>query len=250
MRKARGVHRLARRIHWGRLRLLTLLCAVALALLAVVYGVSDGVRGQQRIAAAQALAGASAQPTARATPTPAVPSTAAPSSATSTSTQPTSAAPPAPPIALPPTAFSWPAAGLSVNVVPMAWTPGQTVDPPLDPNNFDPVAHWLQGSGQSAAIRPVVIAAHACHRLVPLCNDSTFPFNRLSYDGWAVGQPAALTDAHGNVVTCALEDRRVEDKSKEFAFSNDPCLVVVFSCNFENPDGQIVLLTFRCGQCT
>lgn len=137
-----------------------------------------------------------------------------------------------------------------MNVVPMDWTPGQIVDPPLDNNNFDPVAHWLKGTGQSAAVRPVVIAAHACHRLVPLCNDSTFPFNRLSYGGWAVGQPATLIDAHGHVVTCALEDRRIEDKTKQFAFSNDPCLVVVFSCNFENPDGQIVLLTFRCGQCT
>jgi hypothetical protein len=85
---------------------------------------------------------------------------------------------------------------------------------------------------------------------VALCTDATFPFNRLSYAGWAVGQPASLTGANGQVVACALESRKVVDKTKAFSFVNDPCLVVAFSCNYDNPDGQVVLVTFRCGQCT
>ena len=132
----------------------------------------------------------------------------------------------------------------------MPWTASQTVDPPLDVNGFDPVGHWLVGTGESAAVRPVVLAGHTCHQQVALCTDATFPFNRLSYSGWAVGQPASLTEANGGVVDCALADRRIVDKSKAFSFANDPCQVVLFSCNYDNPDAQIVLLTFRCGQCT
>lgn len=215
---------------------------------------------QQRYAAAQRLAASAQQspPAAATSPTSSAPATSPASSAPAlpSSTHPSSSAPSSlqtpvrPAIALPPVRFAWPAAGLSVPIVPMTWTPGLTVDPPLDSNNFDPVAHWLQGTGQSATLRPIVLAAHACHQQVPLCNDDTFPFNRLSYAGWTVGQPATLTDAHGQTVTCALADRRIVDKSKAFTFANDPCSVVVFSCNFEDPDGQIVLLTFRCGQCT
>ncbi|KHL01220.1 hypothetical protein LK10_17525 [Sinomonas humi] len=132
----------------------------------------------------------------------------------------------------------------------MQWSASQTVDPPLDANGFDPVGHWLVGTGESASVRPVVLAGHTCHQQVALCTDATFPFNRLSYPGWAVGQPASLTEANGSTVACALADRRIVDKSKAFSFSNDPCQVVLFSCNYDNPDAQIVLLTFRCGQCT
>jgi hypothetical protein len=135
-------------------------------------------------------------------------------------------------------------------VAPLAWSQGETVDPPLDANGFDPVAHWLVGTGTAGAIRPVVLAAHSCHEGVALCNDSTFPFNRLSYAGWALGQSATVTGADGLAVPCTLADRRLVDKSRAFSFANDPCTVVVFSCNFENPDSQVVLLTFRCGQCT
>ncbi|WP_171042303.1 hypothetical protein [Sinomonas gamaensis] len=237
-----GVRRRRRgRIHWGWLRLLPLVLALALALVAVVHQVDASARDQARLSAAQQLA--SSPPSAVSSP-PQV--TAPPSSAIAA----TEAPPSPPPLALPPKAFAWPAAGLAVDVVPMAWTPGQTVDPPLDANNFDPVGHWLEGTGQSAALRPVVLAAHTCHVQVPLCNDSTFPFNRLSYAGWSAGQPATLTDASGTAVPCTLEDRRITDKSKAFTFPNDPCLVVVFSCSVENPDADIVLLTFRCGQCT
>jgi hypothetical protein len=222
------------------LRLLPLVLALALALVAVVHQVDTDVREQQRAAAAEQLA---ANP-----PSPyAVPPASTPAQPPAA---PTATLPAPPPLALPPTAFAWPAAGLAVDVMPMDWTPGDTVDPPLDANNFDPVAHWLKGTGQSDALRPVVIAAHTCHLQVPLCNSDTFPFNRLSYDGWAAGQPATLTDAHGQPIGCALEDRRIVDKSKAFSFPDDPCLVVVFSCSVENPDGEIVLLTFRCGQCT
>ncbi|MDQ4504349.1 hypothetical protein [Sinomonas sp. ASV322] len=152
--------------------------------------------------------------------------------------------------AMPPTKFAWPAAGLSVDVVPAEWSPDQLVDPILDSNNFDPVAHWLEGTGQGGVVRPVVLAAHSCHAAVALCTDATFPFNRLSYSGWALGQPASLTDAAGRVISCSLDSRRIVDKTQEFSFPNDPCLVVAFSCNYENPDAQIVLLTFHCGQCT
>lgn len=224
-------------IRWGWLRLLPLVVVFVLVPTAIFHQLTLDAREQQRAVAAQQLA-QSSPPVATPAITPRQPSPTA------------VATPTLPDIPLPPTHFEWPAAGLSVDVVPMAWTPGQTVDPPLDVNNFDPVAHWLIGTGQSSALRPIVLAAHACHQLVPLCNDSTFPFNRLSYDGWALGQPAGLTDASGGVVACALTDRRLVDKSKAFTFANDPCSVVVFSCNFENPDGQIVLLTFRCGQCT
>lgn len=231
-------------IHSGWLRLVPLVLALALALVAVVHQVDVDLREQQRAAAAQQLA---ANPPSSRAPSSPLPPTSAPAQSLAA---PTATQPAPPPMALPPTAFAWPEAGLAVDVVAMDWTPGDTVDPPLDANNFDPVAHWLKGTGESDALRPVVIAAHACHVQVPLCNSDTFPFNRLSYDGWAAGQPATLTDAHGQPIACALEDRRIVDKSKAFSFPNDPCLVVVFSCSVENPDGEIVLLTFRCGQCT
>ncbi|WP_138442294.1 hypothetical protein [Sinomonas susongensis] len=252
---------------WRRSRVIILALAAGMALAGGGFQLDAEARQQSREAEAQQLASTASSP---ASPTPAAsassaqpsalsaalggslstPSAAAsPKGATAPGT-PAAKAPAHTSLTMPLTKFSWPAAGLSVNVVPLAWTPGETVDPPLDGNGFDPVAHWLEGTGGTGAIRPAVIAAHACHQSVPLCNDSTFPFNMLSYSGWAVGQQATVTDSRGMTAPCTLADRKLVDKSKAFSFANDPCDVVVFSCNFENPDGQVVLLTFRCGQCT
>lgn len=257
---------------WGRwARIPVLGLAAALAVFAGVHGLGDQERQQLRVQAAQQLAqsATAADSAPAASPSPAqsaaVSSAAsgAPSSAFPSQTP--SAASPAPtasssgvklagatlqPSALPPRHFAWPAAGLSVNIVPIPWSATQVVDPPLDSDGFDPVGHWLVGTGESAAVRPVVLAGHTCHQQVALCTDATFPFNRLSYAGWALGQPASLTEANGGVAACALADRKIVDKSKAFSFANDPCQVVLFSCNYDNPDAQIVLLTFRCGQCT
>ncbi|MEA5456664.1 hypothetical protein SPF06_18225 [Sinomonas sp. JGH33] len=238
--------------------MLTFGFAAALAATAVAHQLGLDAHEQLRAEVAQQLAVSVPEPSASPTSTP-VPTTASgPSASTafggrSSSTPEPSRTPTSSPTlaaAMPPTKFSWPAAGLSVDVVPADWSAGQLVDPVLDANNFDPVAHWLKGTGQGGAVRPVVLAAHTCHAGVRLCTDATFPFNRLSYPGWAIGQPASLADANGRVISCSLDSRKVVDKTQEFAFPNDPCLVVAFSCNYGNPDAQIVLLTFRCGQCT
>ncbi|WP_138443659.1 hypothetical protein [Sinomonas susongensis] len=234
--------------------------AAALAVFAGLHALEDQEQKDLRAQAAQQLglaagtAGSSAasasSPRASAAPSPKA-TGRTPTSAATSSVQATSAAVGGfQPTDLPPRHFAWPAAGLGVDVVPMQWSATQTVDPPLDANGFDPVGHWLTGTGESASVRPVVLAGHTCHQQVALCTDATFPFNRLSYAGWALGQPASLTEANGSIVNCALADRRIVDKSKAFSFANDPCEVVLFSCNYDNPDAQIVLLTFRCGQCT
>lgn len=237
---------------WRWVRILALGLSSALAVFAGLHLLGDDARQQLRAEAAQQLAASVPEPSlsssGMATPT-AVPGTATPPAPSR------SAAPVPPPIqlaniVLPPRTFSWPAAGLTANVVPMDWSAAAPVDPPLDAQGFDPVGHWLVGTGQSSSVRPVVLAGHTCHQGVPLCTDATFPFNRLSYQGWAVGQPASLTDGKGQVVNCSLADRKVVDKSKAFSFENNPCDVVAFSCNYDDPDGQIVLVTFRCGQCT
>lgn len=237
---------------WRWVRILALVLSSALAVFAGLHLLGDDARQQLRAEAAQQLAASVPEPplssSGMATPT-AVPGTATPPAPSR------SAAPVPPPIqlaniVLPPRTFSWPAAGLTANVVPMDWSAAAPVDPPLDAQGFDPVGHWLVGTGQSSSVRPVVLAGHTCHQGVPLCTDATFPFNRLSYQGWAVGQPASLTDGKGQVVNCSLADRKVVDKSKAFSFENNPCDVVAFSCNYDDPDGQIVLVTFRCGQCT
>ena len=240
---------------WGWFRVLTLGIATAIAATAGAHQLEIDAHEQLRAGAAQQLATPASEPSRGATP--AAPATSAASAASPTTAaastaaaSPAAAASHAPSIALPLSKFSWPAAGLTVSVVPTAWSKDQPVDPPLDSNNFDPVAHWLTGTGESGEMRPIVLAAHSCHQAVALCNDATFPFNRLSFAGWEIGQAATVTDALGKVVQCALASRQVVDKSKAFSFANDPCLVVAFSCNYENPDGQIVLLTFRCGQCT
>ncbi|WP_422936020.1 hypothetical protein [Sinomonas sp. P47F7] len=237
--------------------MLTLGIATAIAATAGARQFQIDAHEQLRAGAAQQLATPASGPSQGTAPAaPAAGPTAASTrtAAASSAAAPTAVGSPAvshgPSIALPLTRFSWPAAGLTVSVVPTAWSKDQPVDPPLDANNFDPVAHWLAGTGESDEVRPIVLAAHSCHQAVALCNDATFPFNRLSFAGWEIGQAATATDALGKMVQCALASREVVDKSKAFSFANDPCLVVVFSCNYENPDGQIVLLTFRCGQCT
>jgi hypothetical protein len=151
---------------------------------------------------------------------------------------------------LPVTAFRWSAAGVAVDVVPMDWQVGQVVNPPLDANGFDPVAHWIKDSGASEAIRPIVLAAHTCtSQDRRLCNEVTFPFMRLSHEGWAAGQPASIVDATGRTINYTLVDRKVVDKSKAFSYANDRCLLVAFTCNLQNPDGEITLVTFRRTQC-
>lgn len=151
---------------------------------------------------------------------------------------------------LPVTAFRWSAAGVAVDVIPMDWQAGQVVNPPLDANGFDPVAHWIKDSGASESLRPIVLAAHTCtSQDRRVCNEATFPFMRLSYDGWAVGQPASIVDATGKTIDYTLVDRKVVDKSKAFSYANDRCLLVAFTCNLQNPEGEITLVTFRRTQC-
>ncbi|MEN2743735.1 hypothetical protein [Sinomonas halotolerans] len=240
----------------GWLRAVVLACAVMLFGFAAVHQITSDASERRRIEAAAQLAAASAsaapgQPgapapsgAATASAAPALPPSAAPAPTTPDAT----ATAAVPRLALPPRAFAWPAAGLSVGVVPMSWKPGTTVVPPLDANGFDPVAHWLKGTGQSKDRQPVVLAAHTCYGEAPLCSPETFPFNRLSYAGWAKGQAATITDAAGKAIPCVLQDRRLVDKSKAFSFANDPRLVVVFSCNTERPLDEITLVIFRCGQ--
>ncbi|WP_369046126.1 hypothetical protein [Sinomonas sp. P10A9] len=213
---------------------------------AIAYKFSYDADQQRRADAAHQLTVASATPNPAGTSSqPATPATTAAASPAPSSTAP----PKRTSVALPPASFDWPAAGFAVNIVPMDWDPSVPVNPALDANGFDPVGHWLKGSGQSDAVLPVVLSGHTCHAGVYLCNDQTFPFNRLSFDGWAIGQPATITDANGSVIPCTLQERSLVDKSKQFSFKNDPCLVVLFTCNFERPDDAVTLVTFRCGQC-
>lgn len=235
---------------WAWVRAAVLGCSIGLLGVAGVHQAQvDGVEGRRAEAArllAEGPAGPvpSLQATKPLEPQPPAEPGPAPSSIIPESEP---LALPLPRLPLPPTAFSWPAAGLDVSVVPMPWTPGQTVIPPLNANGFDPVAHWLTGTGQTEDLQPVVLAAHTCYGTDPLCNPDTFPFNRLSFPGWEKGQAASISDAAGRVIPCILEDRRLVDKSKEFSFANDPATVVAFTCNIERPNDEITLVTFRCG---
>lgn len=227
----------------GWLRGLLIVLAALLLVAAGLYQLGSNAEQRRRAEAAQRLAAASpvtSAPAVTPTPTPTEP----PASATAP------AAPARTQVGLPPAAFSWPAAGFAVDIAPMDWSRDTPVDPALDPNGFDPIGHWLKGTGESDEYLPVVLAGHTCHTDVYLCSPTTFPFNLLSYDGWAVGQPASITDSRGTTIPCLLQDRRIVDKSKQFSFSNDPCLVVLFTCNVKNPDEAVTLVSFRCGQCT
>ena len=251
---------------WSWIRATVLACSLSLLGVAGAHQAQIDAAQGRRAEAARMLAAAqpgaesgTAQPGAEwgtaqpgaAQPGAPAPAEAPPSSAPAVSAPPASSPPEEPGrlprFPLPPTRFSWPAAGLAVAVSRMAWTPGETVNPPLDANGFDPVAHWLAGTGEGPDRQPVVLTGHTCYGEGPLCNPGTFPFNRLSFPGWAVGQPASITDAAGQAVPCVLEDRRLVDKSTQFAFPNDPHLVVAFSCNLARPNEQITLVTFRCG---
>ena len=151
---------------------------------------------------------------------------------------------------LPVARFHWPAAQLSVEAVPMEWRADQTINPPLDANGFDPVAHWLKGSGEAGPAKSIILAAHTCtspDRRV--CNETTFPFIKLSFEGWAVGQPASLVDSAGQTINYTLVDRQVVDKAKAFEPANERCFLVVFSCNAVDPEGEITLVTFRRDGC-
>ena len=235
---------------WAWVRAAVLACSIGLLGVACVHqaqaGAAESLRAEAARLLAEAPAGAvpSAQPADPATAAPEPPAEPDPSPS------PASAEPAAvqlPRLPLPPTGFSWPAAGLSVSVVPMPWARDERVNPPLDANGFDPVAHWLTGTGENEDLRPVVLTAHTCFGADPLCSPYTFPFNRLSFPGWEKGQAASISDANGRVIPCSLEDRRIVDKSTQFSFPNDPGLVVAFTCNIDRPNDEITLVTFRCG---
>lgn len=235
-----------------RWEMISLAAVLVLTGTAGVYEYNRYAAEQRQIQAAEQLIAESSQraelpevsaPVAIPQPTPsASPATAEPAPPGGESAPPVVDTAPTLPI----TQFDWPAVGLSIDVVPMAWQPGQVVNPGLDANGFDPVAHLLEGSGESEALQPLVLAAHTCTSTDKrLCNDATFPFMRLSYDGWAVGQPASAIDATGRAINYTLVDRKVVDKSKAFSFANDRCLLVAFTCNLQNPEGEITLVTFR-----
>lgn len=223
--------------------------ALVLVCAAVVYSFNRHSVEQRQIQAAEQLVTQQAEPSTlpTVTPSPAATPTGVPSvsrAAPKPASEPVDISP-----VLPVTKFTWPAVGLSVDVVPMDWRADQTINPPLDANGFDPVAHWLKGSGESKAARPIILAAHTCIVGNELCNDVTFPFNKLSHDGWAVGQPASLVDAIGQTINYTLADRRIVDKAKAFEFANDRCLLAVFTCNLADPHGKITLVTYKRNGC-
>src|SRR5579859_5087117 len=125
-------------------RMLTLGLATALAASAAAHQLGLDAHEQLRAEVAQQLAASAPEPSVTPSPAPTHTATPSPAAAKPTVANP---APPAatPSIAMPPTKFAWPAAGLSVDVVPADWNANQPVDPVLDANNFDPVAHWLKG---------------------------------------------------------------------------------------------------------
>ena len=249
-----------------------IIVGVVLACAAFVYGQNRHSATEKQVNAAEQLAAEQAEtPVPVVTASPSVnPVTETPSeapvtevSAAEASAAPMQVPPRAEPVpvpaantepVLPITKFHWPAAGLSVEVVPAKWQKGQVVDPPLDANGFDPVAHFLDGSGQSRgggdAVRPAMLAAHTCtSQDKRVCNEVTFPFIKLSYEGWALEQPASVVDATGRTVDYTLVSRKVVDKAKDFSFANDGCRLVVFTCNLKDPEGKITLVEFRRNGC-
>ena len=224
---------------------------------------NGSVDEQARAAAAKQLALQS--PTALSTPTPTVALTPSisptPRLTPTPSTTPTTP-PPLATVVYPIKGFDWPAAGVKVSVVTMPRATWQSqpegVDPQLDANGFDSVGHWLEGtgpdgpgleSGGQVKTQSIILAAHTCYATNdPLCNDTTFPFSRLSYGGWAVGQQASLTDSGGHVFDMTLVRRELVDKSG-FGIDNNPCEVQVFSCNKQDPHNRATLVTFRRTQC-
>lgn len=247
----------------SRIRSVVAVFLLILGMTVLVMTVNESVSRQQRLAAAEQLA--SQQPPVQPSVLPAVTPTPSPSVSSSSpaAATPLAVSAPAPAITYPITGFVWQAAGINVKVVPMAekeWVAQATtgVDPPLDQHGFDPVGHWLAGTGEGLnGPTPVtIIAAHTCYMDDPsLCNNGTFPFRQLSYASWAAGQSASLYDANGQLVSLVLDNYQVVDKSQPLPIVQDGpgvhagCYVQVFSCNLSDPHGKITLVTFKRSQC-
>ncbi len=251
---------------WSRRRVAGLLIMIAVMVIGAFTAINALATNQAQHQAAEQLLSqaapaspsASASPSATQSPSPAAAATASSPAAVHT----TAPAPP-PAIAYPITGFAWPAASMNVKVVTMAerlWVAQATsgVDPPLDKNGFDPVGHWLEGTGAGLnGPTPVtILAAHTCYSDdASLCNDGTFPFRQLSYGGWKVGQSATITDAHGQSIPLTLEKFQVIEKTDQLPIVQDGpgvnagCYVQVFSCNLSDPHGKITLVTFKRSQC-
>ena len=163
-----------RRPLWGRW--LAVCIALGLVVAALVYHHQQSTIQQQRVEAAAGLATGPSDPVMpTGTPSGAPSATPTPPAASQTAPAPPASAPassaPAAPVqtldaasaSLPPTKFIWPAAGMSVTVVPMDWSPDKAVDPPLDGNGFDPTGHWLKHTGQTSDVKPKVVAGHNCY---------------------------------------------------------------------------------------
>lgn len=251
-------------------RALCMVAAVVVSIIAIASlsyaGVSFWTQ-QSRVEAARQLIQSPPPTSSPATPTPSAavvtpsPSVAAatpvptPSVPTPSAPAPTSASAA---LVYPIQGFSWPAAGIKVATVTMdhstwqqqAATTGTGISPPLD-NGFDRVGHWLEGTGPTLGhpSQSVIIAAHTCFSPdASLCNDATFPFRRLSYDGWAVGQRAAIVDAVGHSFDLVLVRRQLVPKVG-FMLDDDPCEVQVFSCTEGNTHNTATLVTFRRTSC-
>lgn len=241
-----------------RWKVIGIAAVLAVASTAGVYAYTDYAAEQRQLSAAERLMTESTQraevPEVATTPT-VVPSQAPSMTPDATAPAPPSEAP-VPPVSndapvLPIGQFHWPAASLSVDVVSMDWQVGQMIDPPVDADGFDRVGHWLRGTGENDRVKPIVLAAHTCTSSDRrLCNEVTFPFMKLSFNGWAAGQVASITDATGRTVNYTLIDRRIVPKAKDsIQFANNGCYLVVISCNVENPEGEITQVIFRRNEC-
>lgn len=246
-----------------------IIAGVALLVFALVgfgyVGVNSWIH-QSRIDAAQQLSSPAPTPTV-ATPSPSAPATVLPvtptPSATTAASAPTSLSPMppqlTPALVYPIQGFSWQAAGVNVTVVPMnqmTWqqqASASGIDPPLDGNGFDRVGHWLEGTGPTlnGPTQAIVLAAHTCYSEDPtLCNDTTFPFRRLSFGGWAAGQHGAIVDAVGHSFDLTLVRRELVSKSGfRLDVDQDACEVQVFSCTEGDAHNTATLVTFRRTQC-
>lgn len=253
-------------------RLTRMIAGLVLMVLALVgfgyVGVNTWIHQSRVDAAKQLSASPVATPTVTvATPTPSVSATVPPVTPSPTTTittpAPTSVAPvpaPLPPaIVYPIQGFSWQEAGVNVTVVPMdqmTWqqqASASGIDPPLDANGFDRVGHWLEGTGPglNGPTHAIILAAHTCFSEdATLCNDTTFPFRRLSFGGWAAGQQAAITDAAGHSFDLTLVRRELVLKSGfRLDADQDACEVQVFSCTQGDAHTTATLVTFRRTQC-
>lgn len=218
------------------------------------------IQQAQREAAAQELAQQHAAPVATSTPKvspsesiPTPPPVTPTASSLPTIVEPARAvAPPVAPVAIsyPLRRFTWPAAGIDVDIVVMNASLWQSqastgVNPELDSNGFDTVAHWLEGTGLPGnSYQGPILAAHSCHVGNYLCNNDTFPFMKLSFAGWKNGQSASVVDSAGRVIPLTLTARQVVPKDQDLPIINDAQSLQVFTCNIDDPDGRITLVRF------